>query len=828
MGSFAFRAGRLAGHWCRRRFSGGSRGTSRLARQRLIETRRGRGDSLIAHRLRIRRDDDDWVRVLGSPELLEHLRELFGIATAERNRADVAFLWVALQSVGVHLRDQQLDLIDLVLRSTNDQAVAGRMRRDAGSRIFLSGIDGVQGGDSGERVDAAGWDDSHGNSAADSFAVELLDHAFDLLVLSRRREDVDTSRAAVFIHDTAGIENVQRLRHFLRIGGLDRVDVQVRLAAARATNGTGQLFDVDCLEQLFDDFVLGRVGRDQQAIGPLIRADLHLGLGSRRRGYLDRTTISVTHLAAATTAKAALPRAFGDRFDPALQTEHRTDFVFGIERVDVLQLVSLEADVGRSRAQRDQQVVNTLQILADVCDADRARTFQCDDFALWTDQFLRFFGGLFSRDVLDPQDDVHQFVASAFGQVRHLHIGDEIGRNRIVDVHDDQELIATDQDISLLQQVAVDDVERGFGRVFLLVEIVECPRRHDIEIERQASELRERLEHIGPSRMSEVERDFFRLRRFGLHWFRFRSVRVRWLLFGDNCRGLRGGEFIGRFSERHNRLARLVVGLARDRFTIDCRLRTTWRLRFGRRRAGRFCFGLCRVSFSGRFRSFERRPLLTLSVGQNREPLLVSFFAKLVELRTHVFAASATESLHQLAGLLAGFFGDRFELCDLLIGQLQICRDVAAGERAGTTLLESHLPIPSELLGRDELLDVRVGLKTLLFGNLGRLGHHGSTFFFRGIRTQLGKEITAARILAQLVADLTNLGLLVIGQLEFFGIGIAEQQAHRRTTKTAATAKATSSAARTLGHGNGHRRQNDERRQHKRQAIREIFHGEVL
>ena len=287
--------------------------------------------------------------------------------------------------------------------------------------------------------------------------------------------------------------------------------MQVRLATARATNCAGKLFHVDGFEQLLDDFVFGRVGGHQQSIRAFIGTDLDFRLRICRRGHHDRTAVTVTHFADA-RIDGTRPCPFRDRFDAPLQAEHRADFVFRFQSVDVLQRVGRESDVRRSRAQRDQQVVNLLQIGANVRNADRARPLQSDNLSLRTNEFLGFLGSLFGGDVLDPEDDVHQLIFSALRQIRHLHFGNQIGRNRIVDVDDDQKLIATDEHIALLQQVAVDDIKSLFGHVLLLVEIVEGPRRDDVEVERQPSQFCERLEHVGPSRMLKVERDFFRLR----------------------------------------------------------------------------------------------------------------------------------------------------------------------------------------------------------------------------------------------------------------------------------------------------------------------------
>ena len=106
--------------------------------------------------------------------------------------------------------------------------------------------------------------------------------------------------------------------------------------------------------------------------------------------------------------------------------------------------------------------------------------------------------------------------------------------------------------------------------------------------------------------MLEIERDFFRLREFGFL--------VRRLVGGGECRGFRGCEFVGGFSERHDRLARLVVGLTGDRFGIDHRHRNANRLLSGIRRAARLRFRLRRLPFRCRLWTFELGPVLTLSV----------------------------------------------------------------------------------------------------------------------------------------------------------------------------------------------------------------------
>ena len=453
--------------------------------------------------------------------------------------------------------------------------------------------------------------------------------------------------------------------------------------------------------------MLGGVRGDEQLIRPLVRSDLHLRLGRGRHGD-DRTSVAIALIAPARVETGrARTSPFGDGLDSPLQAEHRSDLVLGIEGVDVLQFVCLVGDVGRSRVQADQQVVNSLQVRAGVGDADRVRPLQRDHFALRTDQIFGLFGRLVGSDVLDSQHDVHQLVLPPLRQVRHLHMRNQVGRDRVVNVDDHQKLIATNKDITLLQQVAVDDVERLLRRVLLLVEIVERSRRDNIEVERQPGEFRKGLQDVGPRSVSKVEGHFFRLSRLGLGCFPFRR-----LIDGTLGRGSRESELVSRFPERHNRLARLVITCQQTSHGIgifDRPAHSLSRLSIaaaGTRAGSWFRSG---IPFSNRIGAFESRPLLALSVGQHCEPLVAELLGQLFALGSHLVEVSTTATFthffRHLAASLVVFFGDRLQLRDLLVTQLQIAGDIAVPQRADSTRLQRHLAITGELFRSEQLLE---------------------------------------------------------------------------------------------------------------------------
>ena len=163
--------------------------------------------------------------------------------------------------------------------------------------------------------------------------------------------------------------------------------------------------------------------------------------------------------------------------------------------------------------------MNSAQVHPDVGHTDRTRTLQSDHRALRTNQFLRLFRRLFRSHALDRDDDIEQFVASAFRQILDRDVRNQVWRWLVINVDDDQELIAADEHVTLLQQIAVDDIQSFGRRVFLVVVVIEGSGRHDIEVERQPREFRESLEHVCPRSVSKVERDFLRLGWLGLFGF---------------------------------------------------------------------------------------------------------------------------------------------------------------------------------------------------------------------------------------------------------------------------------------------------------------------
>ena len=259
---------------------------------------------------------------------------------------------------------------------------------------------------------------------------------------------------------------------------------------------------------------------------------------------------------------------------------------------------------------------------------------------------------------------------------------------------------------------------------------------------------------------------------------------------------------VGRFSERDNWLARFVIGLTGHCFGIGDRLRNANWFLCGIGGAARLRFRLRSVPFDCWLRAFEIDPLLTLSVCQNREPLVFKLLSEFRHFGSHVLAAETTAAEH-FSHLLAGLVTERFELRDLFVREFQLAGNVAVAEGVDAALLQRQLAIPSELFWGQRLFQIGIGLGALFGLDFGHLGHRGGAILFRGGLPHLPEQVADASVFSKLVADLANLSFLLVGQLEFFGVGISQQDPDRRSTTaeaTSTTKAASASAAAALSH----------------------------
>ena len=168
-------------------------------------------------------------------------------------------------------------------------------------------------------------------------------------------------------------------------------------------------------------------------------------------------------------------------------------------------------------------------------------------------EFVDFIRRLFHVDAFQRQHDPHQLVLAAFRQVGNGHVGNQVRRNALVDIDDDEKPIPLHQHMPLLQQVTVENVEGFRRRVLGVVVIAERPGRLGVQVERQAGRFGEHLQHNVPPRLAEVELQMLgpfafawgitaegsdlRLVTFwfGFAWFGFGRVRRCWFFSGLSC-----------------------------------------------------------------------------------------------------------------------------------------------------------------------------------------------------------------------------------------------------------------------------------------------------
>ncbi len=112
---------------------------------------------------------------------------------------------------------------------------------------------------------------------------------------------------------------------------------------------------------------------------------------------------------------------------------------------------------------------------------------------------------------LQRQDHADQFVLAPFAQFGQRHVRDEVRRDALVDIGDDQEPVAADQHVSALQQVAVQDVQRLRRGVLAVVKVIEGARRNRTGVQRQPGELRKLPQHRLPGGEAKVEAHRVRL-----------------------------------------------------------------------------------------------------------------------------------------------------------------------------------------------------------------------------------------------------------------------------------------------------------------------------
>ena len=98
---------------------------------------------------------------------------------------------------------------------------------------------------------------------------------------------------------------------------------------------------------------------------------------------------------------------------------------------------------------------------------------QRDHLALRAQQRLNFLGGLLRRHVPHRKQHANQLVLAALVELRQRHVGHQVRRDAVFQIHDHQHPIAADQRVALGQQHAVEHVERFGRRVAPRIAVVE-------------------------------------------------------------------------------------------------------------------------------------------------------------------------------------------------------------------------------------------------------------------------------------------------------------------------------------------------------------------
>ena len=140
-------------------------------------------------------------------------------------------------------------------------------------------------------------------------------------------------------------------------------------------------------------------------------------------------------------------------------------------------------------------------------DLDLPRLRQRDDFALRAQDRLHFFGRLLGRHVPHREQHADELVFAALVELRQRHVGHEVRRNAVFEIHEHEHPAAADERVALGEQHAVEHVERFGRRVAACVAIVERAGRRRLDEQRQAGLIGEPVQHVLPGLVAEIERE---------------------------------------------------------------------------------------------------------------------------------------------------------------------------------------------------------------------------------------------------------------------------------------------------------------------------------
>ena len=315
--------------------------------------------------------------------------------------------------------------------------------------------------------------------------------------------NVNSSGTPVFVYDCSRKQHVERLGDLNRVGRFQLVDLKVRLSVTGVE--TLDRRNIDRGDGLFDDLQRGWTGSNQERICSFVDGDLNGTIsvgGSGWRGCRRATVARVTR----TAVPGIVARSGRDVSDATCrQSEQFANHDVSIENRDLCQLNLLEDGVACVDLAH-QQVVNSSQIGASVCNVNSIGTGERCGFAPGAKQRVDFRNRIRSDDPLNFHQHRQHFVSTMLRQVFRCDDRKQVRRNRPVHAQYHEELVPLDHQVTLLQQVPVDDIHSLDRRVFSFVVVVERARRDDRRVERQARCIREHSQDVDPRSEPEVER----------------------------------------------------------------------------------------------------------------------------------------------------------------------------------------------------------------------------------------------------------------------------------------------------------------------------------
>ncbi len=167
--------------------------------------------------------------------------------------------------------------------------------------------------------------------------------------------------------------------------------------------------------------------------------------------------------------------------------------------------------------------MNPTQVGSDVRDDQNLRFRQGNQTAHWSQKCFDFLSSTTGVQFVHGDGDIDQFVVAHDKFVADLQqcigidIGNQAGRNPVVPVQDDQEIVLLNHGIPLTQQVTIHHVQRLLGRIYVVVDMTECAWRNCCQVQSQVGSVGKHLQHLIPRGIAKVECEFFNQLPFARH-----------------------------------------------------------------------------------------------------------------------------------------------------------------------------------------------------------------------------------------------------------------------------------------------------------------------